>query len=254
MIIRFNIVCLIACCCINSFAQRNATLQEEFTQVAAKALGSRLAVQQLIDSSKYAGRDISVQNEGLGWGFLTKAVTDTLNRKNCIYCNSRITITDIDSAGNERPSALNDEDPQKTPMLLFSYVRGDTLFSQIGLFDGFAFAFTRSATAAVYSEYRKRDSVFRTSLLGKKSDFIQLPMKILVSELSLKNFRPGALVYGKIEMSTPVYYVDDPGFKEGYIALRQHMSIYFRMKPVAAGPQWSASPFLINTLHHASVH
>jgi hypothetical protein len=177
----------------------------------------------------------------LGYGFYTLYKVDTLNKKDLKDTTpSIIEIFDIDpltgKAIPQKTEKYEYSDGENTylPVFISAELKNDSLYV------AFPFIFepqilgviTPSSVSFTYRDYRKYDSVFRTTLEASKTNEIHLPMQLLHFAISDSVFTEGKTIYGEADLTTPPFYTDasDFIFTSGYLKQQMHFTYLFQLK------------------------
>jgi len=84
-------------------------------------------------------------------------------------------------------------------------------------------------------EYIGADTSVMLNLKQKPSDYLYIPSTALKYTLSTSDYTIGNAVYGEAEIVTDPYYVNNGGFKTGYIYQRIHCKYVFKF-PIIKKP------------------
>jgi len=161
--------------------------------------------------------------------FIIQYKTDTLNKKNLETKLNSVIILDLETNKETKHPDETIEFPM--PWAAQGYLSGDTLLIHTGLLlPGSITKVYRSKITTLWNEYRKYDKIFRLKLNQKKVNDIFVPTQI--SRLTLSNLHPktGQTIYGKLELKTVPYYIDDTMFTKGYIHQQVDLVCYFHFK------------------------
>lgn len=176
--------------------------------------------------------------EGFDGGF-TLLVTfreDTLNIKEFtpIVVDSSITVVIIDKNGNALSDPPKDTTRYNQWLSCQAMFLKDTLRigSFFGLFSGLGFSVRVVGDIVVgdFSEYVRRDSIYRFELTGTKSSDIQVGASARNIVLSSMPKKLGDVFYGKATLVTDPFYHDDRKFKNGYIHKQYTITYLFTCK------------------------
>jgi hypothetical protein len=163
-------------------------------------------------------------------GFISRYKIDTLNKKHFDPSKyNSILILDADT--NFETKFESDAIELPMPWGAQGYISGDTLLINTGiLMPGSITKIYKGKTVTVWHEYSKYDKIFRLNINHKKVNEIFVPTQ--KSRLTLSNLHPkvGQTLYGKLELKTAPYLIDNYNFTKGYIHQQVDIICYFHFK------------------------
>jgi hypothetical protein len=226
--------CILLFISLNSFGQViiDSSVKNSYEQAFKKVVADFPEAPGLFDNLSKSGKEYSL----MGYKLYTQYKTDTLNKKDCYCSTGSLEISDYDpKTGKSIPPAkykYSDGNNTFIPGLMVALLKGDSVhIADIMAFEPVIHTTIAGNTlTALYVDYRKSDSIFRTNPDQPKSDRIQLPMKVIRARLSDNKLIPGNTIYGEVELETPDFYEDNSLFSSGYIRKRLHVKYVFKSK------------------------
>lgn len=242
---------IIFCFCLLFLMGKNALSQvivdsnvEKNYKEAVKKVPEEMQV--VFKKKDESGLDKSMQEalSRLGIGIFTIYQVDTLNKKELspIFRSGTIEISDFNSMGpvggqktattETKTYAYSDGRNTYIPCFMTAVLTNDSLSVTLPwIFEpGISNVITPNSVSFTYWDYRKYDSVYRTSLQEPRKTEIRLPMQIIHFTISDRVFIKGKIIYGEAELTTPPFYIDDSAFTSGYIKQQLHFKYVFQLR------------------------
>jgi hypothetical protein len=176
-----------------------------------------------------------------GLAIIVKTKIDTLNKKDILPVDTSIKVIDINlNSGKESPMSISKSDDELVSennqlwLNCSCKFKRDTLEIKTGisLFSGFVFTtkLLNNKTFAFYSEYARREKIFRTKLVSKKVSEFTIPSTIndiVIDRSPVKGIRE---VIGKISVTSNGFYsyANAWDFKNEYIYKKIKVDFLFR--------------------------
>ncbi len=168
-----------------------------------------------------------------GYAIFTAYTIDTLNKKDKTD-HTNIHILSIDTnLVNGKETLHADNFNEKITYMPIPYdvkLKGRTLILKPdGPFPPYLIhTISGKNIVTTYEEYYKRDTVLRMSLENSKTQQLSIPVKTIYFKINTSAYLPGNIVFGEVEFITKPYYLDDVGFKKGFIKKQLHCKYVFK--------------------------